>query len=447
MPIFRLEFADGSVGRFDSDTTTFWDGDRELVIEPFDKPPTEWDNRKAYTPEGLTKSDTPRFVRIVFGFNCNMHCKYCSQANTDKRKGTSVQQAVEFAKCFCEVIKGDPKRIELWGGEPLVYWKHIKAIMPILKARFPKTLFGIITNGTLVTREIIDFIDRNNMSCVLSYDGPGQYIRGEDVLADENKRKLWLELYHRGKDKPRDISPSTQRFAIASTITRANANLSEIVEYDRKMFGDPTVPVFHDYVTAMGGILGQEGYESTSFRLSDCKGIEAEAYRNLDAPDVNLSTSSIATAQQFIQKAAHHAPTGTSICGSDGDDCLFVKIDGTVMQCQNNDAYPGQYGSLFDLSKARVTGATMWQDRETCSTCPFAGLCRGACPFMKGNAFASACAVKGAYYRGIFRWVVERTFGGKKLVAIHGDMKFPALEQVETPHGKINHVQTVRFAD
>ena len=68
MPIFRLEFADGSVGRFDSDTTTFWDGDRELVIEPFDKPPTEWDNRKAYTPEGLTKSVSPRFVRIVFGF-------------------------------------------------------------------------------------------------------------------------------------------------------------------------------------------------------------------------------------------------------------------------------------------------------------------------------------------------------------------------------------------
>lgn len=445
MPIFRLEFADGSEGKFDSDTTTFWDGGREIVIEPFGEPSPVYDNSKAYTPEGLIKSDTPRFVRIVFGFNCNMHCKYCSQANTDKRKGTSVKQAVEFAKRFCESVKGDPKRIELWGGEPLVYWKHIKAIMPILKARFPQTLFGIITNGSLVTQEIIDFIDRNDMTCVLSYDGPAQYIRGEDVLADENKRKLWVELYHRVKDKPRDISPTTQRFAIASTITRVNKNLSEVIEYDRKMFGDVTVPVFHDYVTAMGGIYGQDGYEATCFRLSDCKDIEAEAYQNLNASDIEVSTSCIASAQELILKAVHHAPTGTSLCGSDGDDCLFVKIDGTIMRCQNEDALPNQYGSLFDLSKARVTGATMWQKRETCTTCPVVGLCRGACPFMKGNAFASACAVKGAYFKGIFRWFVERTFR-KSLVAIHGDMKFPQLEQIETPHGKISQVKTIRFA-
>ena len=57
----------------------------------------------------------------------------------------------------------------------------------------------------------------------------------------------------------------------------------------------------------------------------------------------------------------------------------------------------------------------------------------------------TACAVKGAYYRGVFRWVVECTFGGKQLVAIHGDIKFPAIELIETLHGKIERVQSMRF--
>lgn len=445
MSIFRLKFADGSEGRFDSMTSTFWDGDKEIIVEPFVEPKVKHNNFKSYTTEGLIKSDTPRFVRIVFGFNCNMSCKYCSQANTDKRKGTSIKQAVEFAEKFCTLIKGEPKKIELWGGEPLVYWKHIKAIMPILKKRFPNTLFGIITNGSLVSREIIDFIDANDMFCVISYDGPTQYLRGEDIFANEEKRKLWVELYHRVKDKPRHISPSTALFALSSTLTRLSPNLGEVIEYNRKMFGDITVPVFHDYVTAMGGIYGQEDYEATSFKLSDCEKIELDTYTNLNAPDINFSNTSLGSAKEFIAQVAHHTPIGTSICGSDGEDCLFVKVNGDILQCQNNDVVGSPYGTIFNLNEVRIPGATTWQERETCSTCPFAALCRGACPFMKGNAFASACAIKGAFNKGIFRWVVERTYG-KTLVAIEGDMKFPALEQIETAHGKINHVKTLYFA-
>lgn len=444
MPTFRLEFADGSSGRFDSETTTFWDGDRRIEIEPFAKPPIEHDNAGCYASDGLRKSDSPRFVRIVFGFNCNMHCKYCSQANTDKRAGTSVQQAVDFARRFCETIKGEPDRMELWGGEPLVYWKHIKAIMPILKERFPHTLFGIITNGTLVTQEIVNFLDRNDMTCVISYDGPGQGLRGEDVFADERRRELWLDLYHRVKDRPRGNGGKTVRFAITSTLTRGNYDLSEVVAYDRRAFGDGTVPVMHDYVSAMGGIIGQSNYESAAFRLSDCASVEAAAYRNLRGPESCMSETIRSDAYKFVAKAIHHTPTGTSICGSDGDDCLFVKVDGSVLQCQNNDSPPGLYGSVFDLKNARVRGATPWQKRESCASCPFSGLCRGACPFMKGNALAQACAVKRAYYKAVFRWAVEQTYG-RSLVAIHGDIRLPAVELIETPLGRVERMKSLKF--
>ncbi|BBI61648.1 hypothetical protein HSBAA_29540 [Vreelandella sulfidaeris] len=34
-------------------------------------------------------------------------------------------------------LVGQPQRIEFWGGEPLVYWKKLKLLVPALRERFP----------------------------------------------------------------------------------------------------------------------------------------------------------------------------------------------------------------------------------------------------------------------------------------------------------------------
>lgn len=442
MPTFQLEFADGSTERFDSDSSTFFSGEKAIHIEPFLPHVREHDNDDNYGPDGLKKSRTPRFVRIVFGFACNMRCKYCSQANTDKKAGTSVAEAEAFAQRFCSAIEGEPRKIELWGGEPLVYLRHMQAVLPILRSRFPTTRFGIITNGTLVSRDAVDLVDKYDMSVVISHDGPGQYIRGEDILEEPEKVALWREVYELAKRKGIERRHSIG-FAFSSTLTRESHDIDAVARSIRSRFADD-VPLFFDYVTAMGGIESGTGYQSTAFREEDLPEVEASVYAHLQRPEDTWAVNCRTDACGMLRRAMYHEPAGTSTCGSDGSDVLFVRTTGDILQCQNNVAEPGKYGSVFDLERARVTGATRWRDRPTCARCPFSGLCKGTCPYMSGDAFAGSCHVKRAYYKAVFRWVVEHIYK-RRLVAIRGDMLFPERELVQTPHGKAVAVDRVAF--
>ena len=89
-------------------------------------------------------------------------------------------------------LEGAPERIELWGGEPFVYWAKLKRLIPALAERFPEAQFLIITNGSLLTREKLDLITEYDIDIGLSHDGPGQGQRGPDPLEDPEQRR-WIE--------------------------------------------------------------------------------------------------------------------------------------------------------------------------------------------------------------------------------------------------------------
>lgn len=441
MPMFQLNFDDGSKGFFDSDSTTFFSGEKQKIkIEHFLPKKKVHDNRSSYTPTGLKKSLTPDFVRIVMGFKCNFHCKYCSQGLTDKYKGTSVTEAEKFARRFCTIIQGEPRRFEFWGGEPLVYFKHLRVMFPILRKRFPDTIFSIITNGSLISREILDFLKKYETYVVFSHDGPGQYIRGEDPLENPQKKALWLEYYEASKSFK--AKPPSVPFSFAATMTRKNCDLNKIMEFLHKNFAKD-VPVFCEVVTAMGGIGKEDTFLETAFDKESLKKLQQNCYSNLVSEENDLCVGYSAFVQTFLAHTMYEDKNfGTSICGSDGENKLFVKIDGTVMACQNSDVPPGFYGYLWDINKVRIPGSTPMQERKSCSHCPLISLCKGACPFMKGNDFADSCEVKRSFYLPAFVFVVNQTFR-KKLVSIEGDFHYPIREVIQTKNGK--YKQTSRL--
>lgn len=109
---------------------------------------------------------------------CNLRCKYCEFSRRDGDDDMPVDIAFRAIEYFLEKSKIDkgkiPPAISVYGGEPLLRFDLIKEILAFAKKKgmFDKLHFSLTTNGTLLTDEIIKFFADNNVSILLSLDGP-----------------------------------------------------------------------------------------------------------------------------------------------------------------------------------------------------------------------------------------------------------------------------------
>lgn len=111
-------------------------------------------------------------LNLMLGTACNRSCEYCMQPRQGSNGKVDIQ---EFLSKLIIYIKAHYpnglKTIEYWGGEPLLYFEYIKEIQSALSSndiileRQPR----IITNGTLVTQEFVNFCNEQNILVNLSW--------------------------------------------------------------------------------------------------------------------------------------------------------------------------------------------------------------------------------------------------------------------------------------
>jgi uncharacterized protein len=111
--------------------------------------------------------------------DCNLRCKYCF-ADEGEYKGKRMLMSAETGKKAIDFVlkmSGPRKNIEvdLFGGEPLIAFETVKAIVDYAKEAekaYNKNIrFTMTTNATLLTDEIMDYLDKNMGNIVLSIDG------------------------------------------------------------------------------------------------------------------------------------------------------------------------------------------------------------------------------------------------------------------------------------
>lgn len=98
-------------------------------------------------------------VTIKLGGRCNLKCKHCHNAVIDYDKNPD---AIKWIK------NSGAKNIIFSGGEPTLYFDLIKKIVITLGKDIS---YSFVTNATLLTDDMIDFINDYNISVVTSYDG------------------------------------------------------------------------------------------------------------------------------------------------------------------------------------------------------------------------------------------------------------------------------------
>ncbi len=123
------------------------------------------------TPDDIWELD------LLLNNICNFHCSYCySAAGRSNRRmpETAWHRAIDFV--FAEKRKDKlPVRIHFsGGGEPLISFSEIRKVVAYIEKKHAlcgrRYSLGIVSNGSLLTDEIITFIRDRKIDLVISFE-------------------------------------------------------------------------------------------------------------------------------------------------------------------------------------------------------------------------------------------------------------------------------------
>ena len=436
----ELKDSEGNVFRYPEGSFT---NDQKVSV-PFDK------------NSPIKKSNEIHLLKIQMGLSCNYSCDYCSQKFVARAQETSKKDIDAFLKKLevLEFNKDVGLKVEFWGGEPLVYWKTLKPLAEALLERFDdwekKPQFSIITNGSILTDEIIDWLMMLEFSVSISHDGPGQSVRGPDPFDDPEAKERILGFY-------RMMTRLKKPISFNPMMNVKNKSRKEIYDWFVNLTGDENI------MLGEGGIVDAYDEDGITNSLQTLQ--EHFDYRRTSFTDIFTTGGKIGFIQVMnkINNMTNSILTQTESkfvgqkCGMDDSHTLAVDLRGNVLTCQNVSAVETamngeshKAGTLDEFDKVEVKSSTHWTKRDECSSCPVLHICRGACMFLDGKYWTTSC--NNAYSDNIplFALSIESITGYiPTLIKADGlplerqDIFGTIFEHKETPRKKIIPIQAI----
>ncbi len=346
----------------------------------------------------LKKSTLINVLKIQLGLSCNYSCDYCSQKFVERAPETSKKDIDAFLEKL-DVLEFDEQKglvVEFWGGEPLVYWKTLKPLAEAIAERFSnwktKPQFKIITNGSILNEEIIDWLMKLNFIVAISHDGPGQSVRGPDPFDDPATKKTILGFY-------RQMSRLKKGFSFNAMLNSKNKSRKEIYEWFVKLTGDENVQLGEGTIV---DAYDEDGITNSLITLQEHFEFRRTSFADIFATQGKIGFNSIiGKIDAFTRSVLSHSNSKFlgQKCGMDDEHVLAVDLRGNVITCQNVSAVETSMngeshcgGNLDDYSNVELKTSTHWQNRANCANCPVLHLCKGACMFLENSFWKISCA-------------------------------------------------------
>ena len=374
---------------------------------------TDYAMSRSWQPAYPVNPDTPagkhrqvRVLKIQLGLKCNYSCQYCSQAHQPHDSQGDIADVERFLASLPDWLEGEPQRIEFWGGEPFVYWKMLKPLAEALRGRFPEASFGLVSNGSLLDEEKIDWLDRLGFGIGISHDGPAMKYRGPDPLADSQKRRMLRLLFDR-------LAPQ-HRISFNTVLHRRNMSLAAARRHIAAALDVPEASL--PMVTEEVMLPYDEGGKRLSLR-NEAEGrafMETIFWESVRGESMTVSTirDKIDGFFRLVSEGRPASSLGQK-CGMDDPARLAVDLKGNALTCQNMSAdTKHRIGHVEAMQDIRLDTAYHWSTRAECGTCPVLPLCQGACLFLEDDLWRQACDNSYWHNLGVFAaalyWLTRR---------------------------------------
>lgn len=410
---------DKQVFYYDNETNVLKDSFGNIYQYP--QQPLPNPDRKEYisfdkdTP--LKKSREIQLLKIQLGLSCNYSCDYCSQKFVERAPETSKKDIDAFLEKLDVLEFSEEKglKIEFWGGEPFVYWKTFKPLAEAMLDRFSgwkrKPQFSVITNGSILTDEMIDWLMKLNFAVSISHDGPGQSVRGPDPFDDPAQKKRVLGFY-------RQMTRLKKGISFNSMLNSKNQSRKAIYDWFVDFTGDEDVALGEGTIV---DAYDEDGITNSLTSLKEHFEFRKTSFKDIYTTQGKIGFSSIlGKIDNFSNSVLTHdeAKYLGQKCGMDDEHVLAIDMRGNVMTCQNvssletgknGESHLG--GTLDNYDAVEIKTSTHWSNREECPKCPVLHLCKGACMFLDKKFWDISCANAYSDNIALFALSFERITG------------------------------------
>lgn len=313
-------------------------------------------------------------IALMMSTKCNLSCKYCF--NDGGTKGENkyqfmTKEKIENAIDYIIDKSNNDIMCAFFGGEPLINWELIKYTVQYCKTYKKNWKYSITVNGTLLTKEIIQFFKENKFYVQVSYDGIMQ-----DKLRTNNEGNGFRNLIRNNikllvKELPKNYI-SMRCILTHDTLPYIKDIIEESMELGIKiLFGIVSLPNNHNLN------LTNDDYD--------------KYYDEIQRRYVDYWSN------EEIEKSIELGPIGGTIknlllgrkkcfsCGL-GKNIIAVGPDGEIYPCHRfigiTQYSIGNVNEGIDESKSSKYLNRSVDNREECSKCWARYLCGGGCAYV-----------------------------------------------------------------
>ncbi len=318
---------------------------------------------------------------------CNLRCEYCVYSGGYLNRGhTNARMSFETAKKGIDFLihhSMDVERVNVgfYGGEPLLEFELVKkCILYALEISEGKTVtFSMTTNGTLFTREILEFLSLHDVNIAISLDGPREVHDKNRKFAVSgcgtfNKVSKNLEFFRENYpeyfkkvlfnvvlDRKNNFSCIDEFFSTYDIISESIINALNITTN----YSQGQIESYEDYDIKMK-------YEYFKMLLSKINRLDAQYVSKLLFNDYERLKTSFVKERQHTRELpdrAHHG--GPCVPGVQR---LFMDVNGNFYPCErvseNSEIMRiGHVDTGFDLGKVRKILNIGKLTEKSCKNC------------------------------------------------------------------------------
>lgn len=414
--IYELEIVDQGMKKYwyyDVETNTFYDENQNELLTEYEQY-RKSDFKSYYFSPNDTQykyNKCPHLMEIILGLHCNFNCEYCSQRTVKDKVYSGTPSDVESLIKLLKVSEIVPGEIQLWGGEPLVYWKVIVKLVPALRQLYPGIRISFPTNGSLLTRDKIDFCKQYDLQFWISHDGCNNVGRQYDGHRDILKDPVVVDAI----EYAQKVLPNTS-ISFKSTFTHNNTDARQVIRFFKNRFGE-SMRVSTGNVVECHDATNKRSVSSSQLTEHDKQLLSDSIFECLNRSDGYYQDGTLSQNLTHLQNSFINKTSAQSIscsCGSpvSPGGSLVIDMKGYIHVCHNFPARDNQNRNIINIEDHYKLGYTHAFNRTTnCRDCLVLHACQGGCPGLLNAEQELGCPNLFAMNYGIFKAAFARLFG------------------------------------